>query len=148
MGSSPNAPELLTLAESLLDVSQSSSRNGWSTVTITTNRGLKLMPTPDYYVCFCRIAEKMFRHLYKPAQAAGTKIVCGNYKLPVKTIDHPIINVVNEKPPRITPRQAKKNMAQVDPCDVTFNVGPWYKDAQPWKPGVPFMGRASGLRLI
>lgn len=104
------------------------------------------MPTPNYYVMFCRHAERMFHALYKDAQACGgTKIVCGNYKLPGLTDDHPIINVVNEKPPRLTPRQVKKNMAQVDPCDCTFNVGPWFKEAQPWHRGLPFMGRASGL---
>ncbi len=113
--------------------------------TITTNRGLKLMPRPKYYVCFCRHAERMFRDLYKRAQANGTKIVCGNYKLPKLTADHPIINVVNERPPPLTGKQRGRNMAQVHPCDVVFNVGPWYKDAQPWSPGIPFMGRASGL---
>lgn len=141
LGSSPNAPNLKRAATILIE---------YPFLTITTNRGLKLWPTPNYYVCFCRIAEGYYRDLYKAAQANGTKIVCGNYKLPVSQPcrDHPIINIVGHEPPALTPRQRARNMAQVHPCDVTFNVGPWYQNAQPWQPGIPFMGRASGLMTL
>ena len=148
LGSSPNAPELELCALTLCKE---------PFLTITTNRGLKLWPAPDYYVIFCRIAEGYYRDLYKPAQANGTKIVCGNYKLPTpkpprpqhnRMSDHPIVNIVGHEPPALTARQRARNMAQVHPCDVTFNVGPWYQNAQPWTPGTPFMGRASGLMTL
>ncbi len=65
LGSSPRAPKLLRLSIERHDFA----------ITITCNSGIKLLPTPTYYVSVDSLACKAYADLAMEAQARGTKLV-------------------------------------------------------------------------
>lgn len=140
LGSSPNAARQLAAAMF------NAPRN---VTTITTNRGLLMLPQPNYYLVFSLVGERRYRPHYKRAQRRGTKIVGCNYKLPRESPTHPQVNWVGteHKPPK-TCVLAYKNPAYVCPCDVIADVGPFYRDPPEWAPGQPFVTRSSGLLCV
>ena len=72
VGSSPSVIEWLPQVLPMADV------------IITTNSGIKLVPTPDYYVCIDQFACVNYHDIALDAQAAGTKLITLNRSEPAR----------------------------------------------------------------